>query len=111
MEITVEPRDQATAVVRPVGRLDLISAGPFKERLVAAVGDGLFRLVIDLHAVSFIDSSGLGALIGGLKSTRLSGGDLRIVRPSIQATTILELTNLNRVLVSYGTVEDALASF
>jgi anti-sigma B factor antagonist len=111
MEVTIEPQGHATAIVRLVGRLDLISAGPFKERVVEAVADGQQRLVVDLQAVPFVDSSGLGALIAGLKSTRLAGGDLRIARAADQTAMILALTNLNRVLVSYGTVEEALASF
>jgi anti-sigma B factor antagonist len=109
--MTIEPRGRGTAIVRLVGRLDLISATGLREGVVAAVADGKHRLVIDLDAVPFIDSSGLGALIGGLKATRLAGGDLRIARPTEQAAMILELTNLNRVLASYGTVEEALASF
>jgi len=109
--MTIEPRGRGTAIVRLVGRLDLISASGLKEGVVAAVGNGQHRLVIDLHAVPFIDSSGLGALIGGLKAARQAGGDLRIARATEQAAMILELTNLNRVLVSYGTVEEALANF
>ena len=109
--MTIEPRGRGTAIVRLVGRLDLISAGGLREGVVAAVGNGQHRLVIDLHAVPFIDSSGLGALIGGLKAARQAGGDLRIARPTEQAAMILELTNLNRVLVSYGTVEEALENF
>ena len=56
------------------------------------------RVVVDLSAVEFIDSSGLGALISGLKVARQAGGDLRIAAPTRQVITVLELTNLNRVL-------------
>jgi len=110
VDLNIEPRDRGTAVVHLTGRLDLLSAGLFRERVTAAVADGHQRLVIDLHDVSFVDSSGLGALIGGLKSTRVAGGDLRIARPTEQAAMILQLTNLNRVLVTHETVEEALAS-
>jgi anti-sigma B factor antagonist len=65
----------------------------------------------DLGAVPFVDSSGLGALIGGLKAARLAGGDLRLARPAEQAAMILELTNLSRVLRAHATVEEALAGF
>ena len=109
--MTVEPTTQATAVVRLVGRLDLLTCGDVKERLNGLVQDGHSQLVLDLQQVSFMDSSGLGALIGGLKSARIAGGDLRIARPAEQTSMILELTNLNRVLVTYSTIEEALASF
>lgn len=81
-----------------------------KARLGQVVADGGKRLVVDLGEVSFVDSSGLGALVGGLKAGR-HGGDLRIARPAEQARTILELTTLNRVLRPYATVEEALAGF
>jgi anti-anti-sigma factor len=111
MEVTVESRNGGVAVVRSVGRLDLLSAAEVKQRLTDAVAAGRRRLVVDLGGVDFIDSSGLGALIGGLKAARLAGGDLRIARPSEQARTILELTTLDRVLRPYATVEEALAGY
>jgi anti-sigma B factor antagonist len=111
VDVTVEPREPGTAVVRLSGRLDLLSAGAVKERLASAVAGGHPRLVVDLGAVPFVDSSGLGALIGGLKAARLAGGDLRLARPAEQAAMILELTNLSRVLRAYATVEEALAGF
>src|SRR5205809_5297005 len=54
------------------------------DLLAAAVEDGNRQLVVDLDQVNFIDSSGLGALISGLKSARQAGGDLRIANPSEQ---------------------------
>ena len=110
MQIDVQGRDGA-AVVRLNGRLDLLSAPDVKGRLGQVVAQGDRRIVVDLNDVSFVDSSGLGALIGGLKAARQAGGDLRIARPAQQAQTILELTTLNRVLRPYATVEEALAGF
>jgi len=110
VQIDVQGRDGA-AVVRLNGRLDLLSAPDVKGRLGQVVAQGDRRIVVDLNDVSFVDSSGLGALIGGLKAARQAGGDLRIARPAQQAQTILELTTLNRVLRPYATVEEALAGF
>ena len=111
MEVTVEPRTPHTALVRLVGRLDLLTGGQVKEQLSGAVRGGYRHLVLDLQRVSFMDSSGLGAIIGGLKTARLAGGDLRIARPAEQPAMILELTSLNRVMVTYATVEEALVGF
>ena len=111
LEVTVDPTTPDTAIVRLVGRLDLLTCSDVRERLSGLVEDGHRQLVLDLQGVSFMDSSGLGSLIGGLKSARLAGGDLRLARPPEQTAMILELTNLNRVLVSYSTIEEALASF
>jgi anti-anti-sigma factor len=110
VQIDVQGHDGA-AVVRLNGRLDLLSAADVKGRLGQVVAQGDRRIVVDLNDVSFVDSSGLGALIGGLKAARQAGGDLRIARPPQQAQTILELTTLNRVLRPYATVEEALAGF
>ena len=111
MEITVEARETGPAVVALAGRLDLLSSAGLKERLTQEVAAGRKKLVIDLGEVSFIDSSGLGALIGGLKAARLAGGDLRIARPSDQAQVILKLTTLDRVLRPFASVDEALAGY
>ncbi|OAN40838.1 anti-anti-sigma factor [Chloroflexus islandicus] len=108
MEITVNPVDERTAVVQLRGRLDLLVAAEVKQRLVQAVNEGFRLLVVDMSEVSFVDSSGLGALIGGLKATRLAGGDLRLASVGAQAQAILELTTLNRVLRPYPNVAEAL---
>ena len=67
------------------------------------------RPVADLAEVEFIDSTGLGRLVSGLKATRMAGGDPRLARPVEQARTIPKLTTLDRVLKPYATTEEALA--
>ena len=111
MDVTIDGQPNGAAVVRLSGRLDLLSAAEVKQQLAQAVADGHRRLVVDLGEVDFVDSSGLGSLIGGLKAARVGGGDLRIARPNDQARTILELTTLSRVLRPYPTVEEALADY
>lgn len=107
MQIDVQMNGTRVAVVSPKGRLDLLSAATLKQRLAQEVAEGRQRLIVDLNDVDFIDSSGLGALIGGLKAARVAGGDLRIARPREQARTVLRLTTLDRVLRGYETVEEA----
>jgi anti-anti-sigma factor len=111
MQIEVDAAGGRTAVIRLDGRLDLLSAGAVKQRLTQEVADGRRQLVVDLNGVDFIDSSGLGALIGGLKAARVAGGDLRIARPREQARSVLRLTTLDRVLRGYETVEEAAADY
>lgn len=111
MQIEVDAQGSRTAVVRLDGRLDLLSAASVKLRLAQEVADGRRQIVVDLEAVDFIDSSGLGALISGLKAARVAGGDLRIARPREQARTVLRLTTLDRVLRGYETVEEASADY
>ena len=111
MEVNVELRANGVAVVGLSGRLDLLAAADVKRRLSDAVAAGQKMLVVLLKGVSFVDSSGLGALIGGLKAARLVGGDLRIARPGEQARMILGLTTLDRVMRPYAAIEEALADF
>jgi anti-sigma B factor antagonist len=78
---------------------------------VETVEGGQRRLVVDMADVDFVDSSGLGAIVGVLKAARQAGGDLRIARPTGQLRSILELTMLDRVLRPYETVEEALTGY
>jgi len=111
MDIIVNQNRGDIAVIRLKGNLDLASGSVVRQRLTEAIAAGRRYLVIDLVDVPFIDSSGLAALISGLKTARLAGGDLRIARPGDQARVILELTRLDRVLRSYATVEAAVAGY
>jgi anti-sigma B factor antagonist len=99
--------DSGVVVVQPTGRLNMVAAPALRKQLNDIVESGGSRLVIDLSAIEFIDSSGLGALIAALKIARKSGGDLRIAAPTRQVCTVLELSNLDRVLRPYESVDSA----
>ena len=107
--MSFEEVDKGTHVVlAPEGKFNMVAAPPLKTRIDDLVAAGKTHLVVDLHAVDFIDSSGLGALIGGLKAARQQGGDLRVAAVGEQALAVLKLTNLDRILSPYATVEEAL---
>lgn len=95
-------------VISPHGRLDMVSAPQLRTLVSDTVAAGSNRVIIDLGETQFIDSSGLGALIAGLKTTRQAGGDLRIARPNDQVQMVLELTQMHTVLRPYRSVEAAL---
>jgi anti-sigma B factor antagonist len=111
MELTVEVPRQGVTIVKASGRLDILSAGDAKQKFADVVSAGQNRLVVDLSQVASMDSSGLSALISGLKAARLVGGDLRIACPSQPVRIVLELTRLDRVLHPYATPEEALADY
>jgi anti-sigma B factor antagonist len=104
---TTHPRE-GVALLRLDGRLNMVSAANLKAAVTEAVDGGSTRVVVDLADVAFMDSSGLGALIAGLKKARQEGGDLRITGVTQQVATVLQLTNLDRVLQGYDTAEEAL---
>lgn len=99
--------DDGVVVVSPQGRLDVPVAPGLRKQLIGLVAAGHRRLVVDLSAVELIDSSGLGALVAGFEAARDHGGDLKIVSPTEQATLVLELTNVNRVLRTATSAEMA----
>jgi len=111
MEVIVDNQPGGIGVIRPIGRLDLLAAPEVRQSVVQAIAAGSRRLVVDLAEVSFMDSSGLAALISGLKAARLAGGDLRIARPTDQTRFLFELTGLDRVMRLYPTVEEALVGY
>lgn len=108
MEITVDEQGEGRAVLRPVGRLDLVSAADLRGAVAETVAGGRTSLVVDLAAVPFVDSSGLGALIAALKQARKAGGELRIAAPDGPVLEVLALMRLDRVLRPYETVDLAL---
>jgi len=104
LEVRTEGRH---AVVTGPPRLNITAAPRLREVLSQTVADGTSHIVVDLGGTTFVDSSGLGALVGGLKTARQAGGDLRLAAVSEQVMTILTLTSLNRVLRPFPSVEDA----
>ncbi len=101
MELITEELGPSSARVACSGRFNMTAAGDFRTFLDHVLSSGAVRVVVDLADVTFIDSSGLGALIGGLKKARQAGGDLRIAGAPEQVRMVLSLTNLDRVLRPY----------
>lgn len=81
--------------------------GPgFRDVMTHLVRQGGPHIVVDLGDTDFIDSTGLGAMVSGLKTARAAGGDLRIARAGTQVMMVLQLTKLDQILHSYDTVEE-----
>jgi anti-sigma B factor antagonist len=107
IDFDVRTIEGGIGVVAPQGRLNMVSARRLKELLSELVAGGTTRIVVDMEQTTFLDSSGLGALIAGLKTARQAGGDLRIARPTEAVTLVFQLTNMDKVLRTRDTVEDA----
>jgi anti-sigma B factor antagonist len=107
--MNIDKRDVAegVAVLKLDGRLNMVAAPRLKEAVDQVVEEGRSRVVVDMADVTFMDSSGLGALIAGLKKARQRSGDLRISGINDQVATVLRLTNLDRVLRAHSSVEAA----
>ncbi len=99
-----------TVVLAVSGDVDLYVAGELKGLLAHAVDDGASTLVIDLSHVTFVDSMGLGVLLGAMQRLRAEGGELHLVVPGPELRRILEITRIDRLLPLHETVPDALAA-
>jgi anti-sigma B factor antagonist len=101
-------------VVRPAGpRLDAEVAGDLRATLLKLVHQGHRKVIVDLPAVEFIDSSGLGAIVSGLKQMKLvdRGGDIRLAHVQPGVLAVLEIIRLDRVFSQFPTVDAAVNSF
>ncbi len=102
--------DAETQVIELGGEIDLYTAPEFKERMVELIEDGKKRIVVDLSAATFIDSTTLGVLVGGVKRLRPTGGSLALVCTDQNITKIFEITGLDRVFPIHASRDEALAA-
>ena len=100
---------QDTLVVRPSGEMDLGVADYFRSALEEALDrEQVQNLVFNLAGVSFIDSSGLGVLLGRYKRVVRNGGKVFIVSPQPQVRRVLDLSGLLRIMNEYPSEAEAL---
>jgi anti-sigma B factor antagonist len=101
--------DSDTHVIELGGEVDLYTAPEFKERLLQVIDDGKTRLVVDLTKATFIDSTTLGVLVGGVKRLRPTGGSLALVCTEPSIVKIFEITGLDRVFPIHSSRDEALS--
>ncbi|GIL35253.1 STAS domain-containing protein [Phycicoccus sp. DTK01] len=109
LSVTTSHHDDVS-VVTVEGEVDVYTAAQLRQTLDQEIADGHTRLVVDLDAVSFLDSTGLGVLVGRLKTVRNSSGWLRIVCTSDRILRVFRITGLDKVFGIHGTLDDALAA-
>jgi len=110
LEIDVVDR-HGWAVLVVQGEFDVLTAPRVRDRLLELLGAGRRRVVVDLEGVEFLDSSGLGALVAGLKMARRGDGDMRLVcHHQRSVLKVLEVTGLDRILDCYTSVDAAVAA-
>ncbi len=89
------------------GEVDVYTAPKLREKLVELVTQGKYRIVVDLENVDFLDSTGLGVLVGGLKRLRSHDGDLSLVCTQHRILKVFEITGLTKVFAIRDSVEAA----
>lgn len=108
LEITAERHADVT-VVRCLGEVDMATAGLLRTRVTEAQIDGPSDVVLVLDEVTFLDSLGLGVLIGAHKRARVLQGSLTIVCTSTPVLTVFAATSLDRVFSIVSSLDEALA--
>ncbi len=109
MDLTVTTRTEGTSTLVQVGgEIDVYTAPKLREQLVALVEEGKYDLVIDLEGVAFLDSTGLGVLVGALKRVRTHDGSLQLVCSQERIVKIFRITGLTKVFAIHDSVEAAL---
>jgi anti-sigma B factor antagonist len=91
------------------GEVDVYTAPRLREKLVELVAQGHHQIIVDLEGVDFLDSTGLGVLVGGLKRLRSNEGDLGLVCTQSRILKVFEITGLTKVFSIYDTVDAATA--
>jgi anti-sigma B factor antagonist len=110
MTLTVTPRtiDTTTTILDLDGEVDVYTAPMLKEAMTRQVDGGKKNLIVNLQQVEYLDSTGLGILIGGVKRLRESQGTLKMFGASPRITRIFDITGLNAIFDVYATEQDAL---
>ena len=97
-------------VVEVEGEIDVYTAPRLRELLIELVNKGHFRLIVNMEKVEFLDSTGLGVLVGGLKRVRAHDGSLDLVCTQERILKIFRITGLTEVFGIYETADQAIAA-
>jgi len=109
MELSLATRTEGDRTVLEVGgEIDVYTAPKLREQFTQLVEDGRYHLVVDLEKVAFLDSTGLGVLVGGLKRVRSQDGSLSLVCTQDRILKVFRITGLDKVFPVYDSVEAAL---
>ena len=108
-DVDTEQVGPGAYIVSLTGEVDLYTAPEFKQQLLEVIGQGGKQVVVDFSNTTFIDSTTLGVLVGGVKRLRTNEGQLSLVCSDRNITKIFEITGLDRVFTIYPTRDEAVS--
>ncbi len=111
MQLNITEQGDIVQISVQEERMDAHNSGDLKEQMLQLFDEGKCNIVVDLSAVRFIDSSGLGALVSGFKNASAREGSLKLCCLQPQVRSMFELTRLHRVFEIFVTHDEALDSF
>jgi len=107
-DIKTEELGDSSYVISLAGEVDLYTAPEFKQQLLEVIAQGARHVVVDFSDTTFIDSTTLGVLVGGVKRLRTNDGQLSLVCSDRNITKIFEITGLDRFFTIYPSRDEAL---
>jgi anti-sigma B factor antagonist len=111
VELTLDTRTEGDRTIVEVGgEIDVYTAPKLREQLIDLVSGGNYHIVVDMERVEFLDSTGLGVLVGGLKRVRAHEGSLRLVCTQERILKIFRITGLTKVFPIHSSVEEAVTA-
>jgi anti-sigma B factor antagonist len=111
VDLSVATREQdGRMIVEVSGEIDVYSAPTLRDQLNTLVAGGHHHLVVDMQGVEFLDSTGLGVLVGGLKRVRTQNGSMQLVCSTERVLKVFRITGLTKVFAIHDSLDDALAA-
>lgn len=111
MELLLDVRKtDSVSIVDVKGEIDVYTAPKLREKLIELVSEGSYNVVVNLEGVDFLDSTGLGVLVGALKRVKAHDGTLSLVCTQEKILKIFKITGLTKVFPIHDTVDSAAAS-
>ncbi|HEX2235493.1 MAG TPA: anti-sigma factor antagonist [Actinomycetota bacterium] len=111
MELGIDVRNvESCAVVDVKGEIDVYTAPKLREKLIELVSEGSYNVVVNLEGVDFLDSTGLGVLVGALKRVKAHDGSLALVCTQDKILKIFKITGLTKVFPIHDSIDEATAA-
>ena len=111
MDLSLSTRaERGRTVVEVTGEIDVYTAPKLREQLAELVDSGRHDIVVDMQGVEFLDSTGLGVLVGGLKRIKQHDGSMNLVCTQERILKIFRITGLTKVFPIHDSVAAAVAS-
>ena len=108
MDLSLETRhEDGRTIIEVGGEIDVYTAPKLRDKITELVGNGEYNLVIDMEKVDFLDSTGLGVLVGGLKRVRAHDGSLELVCTQERILKIFRITGLTKVFPIHSSIDEA----
>ncbi|MDT0200562.1 STAS domain-containing protein [Nocardioides sp. AE5] len=108
MDLTLVTREaDGASIVAVEGEIDVYTAPKLRDKITELVGEGVYHIIVDMEGVEFLDSTGLGVLVGGLKKVRAHDGSLQLICNQERLLKIFRITGLAKVFAIHESADAA----